>query len=309
MNRRERFHGAVNGDKIDRVPVVAWMHFVTGYMTGDQTAERNAEFFTHYNFDIAKVVSDYRIPLPSGMETIETVDDFSKLGKLSIEDPFFVEQLNLLTGLRRRLGDDWPIVDTFFDPIQFLLRKCGFSTMKLIFDNPGKAKPMLEAATESIINYVHKLEEIGIDGAFYSTRAAAQKECPQGFSDSEFEELMKPYDMAILSEMKDVVSMLHACKSHLDLSRVDDYPHRVLSWADLDPTCPTMAQVRATTDMCLMGGINQAKVIEQSMPQIRADIDSALAVNEGQRFILSPGCTIGSNAPDHVIATIASYAK
>jgi len=55
MNRRERFHGAVNGDKIDRVPVVAWMHFVTGYMTGDQTAERNAEFFTHYNFDIAKV--------------------------------------------------------------------------------------------------------------------------------------------------------------------------------------------------------------------------------------------------------------
>ena len=42
MNRRERFHGAVNGDKIDRVPVVAWMHFVTGYMTGDQTAERNA---------------------------------------------------------------------------------------------------------------------------------------------------------------------------------------------------------------------------------------------------------------------------
>ena len=30
MNRPERFYGAVNGDEIDRVPVVAWMHFVTG---------------------------------------------------------------------------------------------------------------------------------------------------------------------------------------------------------------------------------------------------------------------------------------
>ena len=308
MNKRERFHGAVRGEKIDRPPVTVWMHFVTGYMTGDQSAERHAEFFRHYNFDLAKAVSDFRFPLPDGMTRIQSVEDFGRIRAVPASDPSFAEQIDLLKGLRKRLGDGWPVIDTFFDPIQLVLRKAGFSAMKLILDNPGAARPMLEAATESVISYVRELKKNDVDGGFYSTRAGATAACSQGFSDDAFNELMRPYDIAILEEMKGMVRMVHACKSHLDLSRIKDYPHEVLSWADRDPTCPGMAEVRKVNDKCLMGGINQNGVIEQSVDEIRADIDEALAINEGRKFILAPGCTIGSNAPDHVIATIASYA-
>jgi len=308
MNRRDRFNAAVAGKPVDRVPVSVWMHFVTQYMTGDKSAERHAQFFQHYNFDIAKAVSDYRFPLPDGMLSIETVGDFNRIKKVPVTARSFAEQLNLLKGLRKRLGENWPVIDTFFDPIQLVLRRAGFSTMTLILDNPGKAIPMIEAATESIIGYVRELKKIGVDGAFYSTRAAATESSSQGFSNASFKELLEPYDTAILNEMKGMVRLLHTCKSHLDLSRVKDYPHEVLSWADRDPTCPTMAQVRATSDKCLMGGINQSGVIEQNVNEIKRDIDSAISINNGQNFILSPGCTIGSNVPDHVLATIAKYA-
>ena len=76
-----------------------------------------------------------------------------------------------------------------------------------------------------------------------------------------------------------MVRMLHTCKSHLDLNRIESYPHEVLSWSDLDPTCPSMPEVRAMTAKCLMGGINQAGVIEQNVDEIRRDADNAIRVN------------------------------
>lgn len=309
MNRLDRFYAAVNGTEIDRVPVTVWMHFVTPYMTGQESAERHCAFFNHYNLDLAKAVSDYRFELPDEMTQIQSVNDFNRIKKLPVTHQSFAQQLELLKGLRKILGDDWPVIDTFFDPIQLVLRRAGFSAMQLIVDNPGKARPMIEAATESILDYVAELKKIGVNGGFYSTRAAATEESSQGYSKDIFNELMRPYDIEILTEMKGMVRMLHTCKSHLDLSRIDDYPHEVLSWADRDPTCPSMAEVRSSSNKCLMGGINQAAVIEQSVDEIKQDIDSAIQLNKGKGFILSPGCTFGSNAPDHVLRTISSYTK
>jgi uroporphyrinogen decarboxylase len=309
MNRRDRFYGAVYGHPIDRVPVSVWMHFVTVYLSGEEAAERHCQFFRQYNLDIAKAVSDYRFKLPEGMGQIQSADDFGCIRKVSMSHPSFSEQINLLTGIRKRLGENWPVIDTLFDPIQMVLRRAGFSALRLILDNPRKALPMIQAATETAIDYVRELKKIDVDGVFYSTRGAATKSWEHGYSDSEFCELLKPFDIAILDEMEGMVRILHTCKSHLDLLRVDDYPHEVLSWADKDPTCPNMRQVREVSKKCLMGGINHTQVIEQGVEEIRMDIDSAISINKNKKFILSPGCTIGSNVPDHVLRTISGYTE
>ncbi len=309
MNRRERFFGAVEGGNVDRVPVTVWMHFVTPYLSGAESARRHCQFIKHYNWDLAKAVSDYRFPLPEETTGIRTIEDFAKIKKASMSHPTYSEQISLLKGMRKELGDNWPVIDTTFDPIQQILRPSGFSTIQLILDNSTKARPMIEAATETVIDYVRELKKNGVDGVFYSTRAAATEACSQGFTQVAFEELLRPYDIAILEEMKGMIRMLHACKSHLDLNRIKSYPHEVLSWADKDSTCPTMAEVRGISDKCLMGGIDQSSVIEQSIDEIQGDINSAISVNENKNFILSPGCTIGSNVPGHVLDTIANYTK
>ena len=91
--------------------------------------------------------------------------------------------------MRSELGDEWPVIDTTFDPIQQVLRHAGFSAIQLILDNFASAKPMIEAVTETVINYVRELKINGVDGVFYSTRAAATEACSYGFTQEAFEEL------------------------------------------------------------------------------------------------------------------------
>ena len=38
MNKRERFFAAVRGEKVDRPPVTAWVHFLSDHLSGEQTA-------------------------------------------------------------------------------------------------------------------------------------------------------------------------------------------------------------------------------------------------------------------------------
>lgn len=309
MNKRERFYAAVEGAPVDRPPVCVWMHFVTPYLSGQAAGERHCEFIRHYDWDLAKAVSDYRYPFPDGMLSLSSADDMGRLKSQSMDHPTYANQLELLRTMRAKLGADWPLIDTTFNPIQQLVRYAGASAQRLILDNPGKAKPMLEAVTETVIRYMRALAAEGVDGVFYSTWAAATEAVPSGYSKEVFEDLVRPYDLAILAETKGVVRMLHACKNHLDLDRVADYPHEVLSWATNDPTCPTLSEMRGRSDKCLMGGINQARVIDQAVPEIHRDIEMALLETGGENFILAPGCTFGSNAPDHVLSAIADYGR
>lgn len=309
MNKMDRFHAAINGDRIDRVPVCVWMHFITPYMNGQQSAERHCDFFKHYDWDIAKAVSDYRYPFPGTMESIKSVADMGRITVQSMDHPTYAEQLNLLKGMRQELGNEWPIIDTTFDPFQQVLRHSGYSGLPLVLDNPAAARPMLEAATETVIRYIRELKRIGVDGIFYSTRGASTPDCAQGFERAAFEDLLKPFDHAILEEAKGMTRMLHCCLTHLDLNRVTDYPREVTSWADRDPTCPNLGDIRKLTDKCLMGGINQDRVMEQSRAEIRQDINEAVNVNHGRSFILSPGCTIGSHVPGYALDTIADYMR
>ena len=121
MNKRERFYAAVAGAPVDRPPLSVWMHFVTPYATGLQGAARHCEFLRQYDWDLAKAVSDYRHPLPDGMETIANPADMTRITVQSMDHPTYASQIALLNGIRAELGEDWPVVDTTFDPIQQVL--------------------------------------------------------------------------------------------------------------------------------------------------------------------------------------------
>ncbi|MDP6705121.1 MAG: uroporphyrinogen decarboxylase family protein [Alphaproteobacteria bacterium] len=309
MNKLERFHAAVAGRPVDRVPVSLWLHFVTDYVDGAESARLQARFFRQYDLDLAKVVNDYRYPLPNGMETLEGPDDMLRIETQPMSHRSYAEQLRLLAVLRADLGPDWPIVDTTFDPLQQIMRRTGWSTTRLVFDHPRQAKPMLEAATETVCRYVRELKRLGVDGVLYSTRGAVRETHSKGVDEATFEEFYRPYDTVVLEEMAGMVRILHACQAELNLARVRDYPHEVLSWWDRHPSCPSLAEMRADGDKCLMGGIEQTGAIERSLPELRAEIEDAMHQAEGGGFILAPGCTIFSHVPGHILAAIVQTAR
>ena len=304
MNKLERFHAAVKGAAVDRIPSIMWIHFGTDIVDGAETARLHARYLRKYDWDLAKVVNDYRYPLPEGIETLETPQDMLKFKPQPMDHRTYAEQLRCLKCLRADLGPDWPIADTFFDPFQQIMRKVGFEKARMVFDNRKEAKPMLDAVTETMLAYVRELKKIGVDSVLYSVNGAICPPHPKGVSEDVFKEFMRPYETAVLEEMKGMVRILHVCQFHLDFSRVLDYPCEVFSWWDRHEACPSLAEMRKMTGKCLMGGVDHTKMIEKTRPAIRAEIRDAIAQAGREKFILAPGCTVMTHAPEHILQCV-----
>jgi uroporphyrinogen decarboxylase len=83
----------------------------------------------------------------------------------------------------------------------------------------------------------------------------------------------------------------------------------VISISDRLPGNPSLAQMRSFTDKCLMGGIDETKVQERTLPAVAAEIDDAFAQAGRQKFILAPGCTIPSFSPKRTLSFVRSYTR
>ena len=103
---------------------------------------------------------------------------------------------------------------------------------------------------------------------------------------------------------------MHAHGNPLDLTRVLAYPCEVLSWSDRLQGNPSIASVRKLTPKCLMGGVDETRLQEHSLPEIRAEVADALAQAGGARnFILSPGCNVVSGIALRSLACMRDAAR
>lgn len=297
MNRRERFLAAAAGREVDRPPVTAWVHFLSDHLAGARTAELHAAFLREYDWDVAKVMNDYRYPLPEGLERLDTAEAMRRFRRLPMGERAFAEQLDVIARLRRTLGPDWPIVDTLFDPYQQVVRNVGFAQGRHIPQHHDAALAMLDAVTATLCDYVRASRAAGADGFFLSVNSAIRAGFPRGVDDAVFRTYQRPYDLRLLEAAQGAVRILHVHGTGLDLDRVLDYPFEVLSVSDRLKGNPSLAELRARTDRCLMGGIDETTFQEKPLPDLRAEIDDALRQAGRQRLILAPGCTLPSFTP------------
>ncbi len=300
MNKRERFVAAIEGGEVDHPPCTAWVHFASDYLPGEEAARRHAAFFRHYGWDICKVMHDYRYPLPPGLETLEKPADMLRFEKITGMAANYVEQLKLIRALRADLGPGVPIVDTFFDPFQQVLRKVGFSKAQLIYANPREALPMLDAVTETVSVYLRELRHAGCDGVLYSINGAIAPPGERGIDDATFKKFLRPFDLRVLTAMQGMVRILHVHGTHVDMRRVLDYPCEAFSVSDRLAGNPSLAELRKMTAKCLMGGINEHKVHERSPPELREEMWDALKQAGKRKFIIAPGCTSAPQTPAHI---------
>ena len=132
MNKKQRFLAAVRGEPVDRLPSVAWCNFATDSVDAAENARRQLAFQIACDWDICKVMNDYRLAPPAGIETIETPADMLRFAKQSMSERVFSEQLECLRIMRARLGPDVPLIDTLFEPFFSLLFAVGFSKAPFI---------------------------------------------------------------------------------------------------------------------------------------------------------------------------------
>lgn len=309
MNKRERFQAAVNGGEVDYPPCVVWVHFVTDALPGEVAAQRHATFLRTYDWDISKVMHDYRYPMPEGLETIDSASDMLRFEKLPVTIANFQQQLALMRALRKELGPDVPIVDTFFDPFQQVIRTAGISKSQLIYANKREALQMLNNVTDTVCGYMQELKKAGCDGVLYSINGAITPPGERGVDEETFKTFLRPFDLRVCEAMQGMTRILHVHGTHVDMKRVLDYPCEVFSVSDRLKGNPTLAQLRTMTDKCLMGGINEAKIQERSVPEIREEMWDAFKQAGKQKFIISPGCTSAPQTPQHILRAVRATSR
>ena len=86
-------------------------HFGLEKLPGDKHAEATLAFYHKYDLDLIKVMSDFPYPLPTGLEKIETTEDWQKLEVL--KNPF-PEQIKALKLIHKDVKGQAPFVETIF---------------------------------------------------------------------------------------------------------------------------------------------------------------------------------------------------
>ena len=309
MNKRQRFFAAVRGGKIDRPPVTAWVHFLSDHLTGGQTAALHRCFLETYDWDVAKVMNDYRYPVPEGVQTLEDPASLRKFKVLGLGEPCFAEQLSCLQSLRDALGPEIALVDTGFDPYQQILRNVGFDQAAHLWSHKAEALGALDAVAETLCNYIAAVKRLGVEAFFLSINGAIREGFPRGSNQEVYETFQRPFDLRLLKAAEGMVRILHVHGTGLEMCRVLDYPCEVISVSDRLSGNPSLAELRKLTPKCLMGGIDETKFQERNLAALAHEIDDAFAQAGRRNFILAPGCTIPSFSPKRTLAFLREYTR
>jgi uroporphyrinogen decarboxylase len=309
MNKRERFFAAVRGEEIDRPPATAWVHFLSDHLTGEQTAALHRCFLETYDWDVAKVMNDYRYPVPAGVQTLEDAAGLRAFKPLGLDEPSFDEQLKCLATLRAALGPDIALIDTGFDPYQQVLRNVGFDQAEHMWKHQAEALRALQIVAENTCRYIKAVKGQGVEAYFLSINGAIREGFPRGSNRQVYETFQRPFELQLLDAAEGMVRILHVHGAGLDLGRVLDYPCEVISISDRLPGNPSLAELRRITPKCLMGGIDETRFQERNLPALAREIDDALAQAGRRKFILAPGCTLPSFSPKRSLTFLRDYTR
>lgn len=304
MNRMQRFRAAIAGAPVDRPPCTAWVHFGTDRLGGTEHAMRHVRFVRDCDWDICKVVNDFRYPLPEGVETLTGPADMLRFEPEPMSRESFGEELKCIRLLRAEFGDEMPIMLTTFDPFQQVMRRVGYTRAPLVFAHPRESLRMLDAVCRTMEDYMRAVRQAGCDAIFFSVNSAITPPQSRGIDERIFREFFRPFELRMLEAMSGMTRVLHVHGTNLDVSRVLDYPVEAISVSDRLAGNPSLARLRTMTDKCLMGGVDESTIVEKSLPELREEIHDAVRQAGRERFILSPGCTIPTQTPWYALETI-----
>ena len=294
MNKRGRLKQPPAGRPVHRPPTTAWVHSQSDHLGGRQVADLHLEFLKAYDWDVLKVMNDFRYPVPAGVTALADAASLKSYRKQGLGTAAVQAQLECLARIMDQVGATTPVLETVFEPFQQIVRNVGFSSAKDLYRHGQDALAALDAVADDTCAYVEAARKLGVDGIFISINGAIPPHLPRGATEEQHEVFQKPFACRVLRAAEGMVRVLHIHGASLVMDRARDYPCEVWSVSDRLPGNPGLAQLRTMTDKCLMGGVDETKIQERTLPEIAAEVDAALSAAGRQKLILAPGCTIPS---------------
>jgi len=319
MDHRQRLSNCISGSKIDRPPVALWRHFPVEDQDPSLLAKAVIHFQQTYDFDLVKVtpassfctkdwgVRDLWKGNPEGTREIiefpiKEPEDWLKLKPNLVKDNYLSDQITSIRNIRTNLPMTTPIIQTIFNPLSQAKSLVGKNNLPIhIRLYPDEVKYALGIITETTIDFIKKLDPLGIDGVFYAIQHAQAGL----LSKTEFEEFSRPYDLEILESCKQYwLNLLHIHGEDIYFDEISDYPCQVFNWHD-QQTSPTLDQAKKMIPGVVCGGLRQWETLVNGTPEmVFAEAKRAINSTIGDRLILGTGCVLPITAPHSNIQAV-----
>ncbi len=222
----------------------------------------------------------------------------------------WAEHVDLLASLKKTLSGA-PFVQTVFSPastLGFLVGRPTVNTqqgvadshaqtlLNLIRTQPKVVHQALDLITTGLEKLARASVAAGADGLFFAITKLARE---GALTPAEFEEFGKPYDLRVLKAVEDAkFNILHLCGPRVHWKQAVDYPVRALNWASVGQGNLSVSEARASTDLALIGGVDEVKLIQTGTPsEVEAAARKAVELGGVRKFLLAPGCCVEPDAP------------
>jgi uroporphyrinogen decarboxylase len=295
LNHKERVDRALLGQDVDRPPFTFYHHFKRP--TARLEAQDHLAFHRLYKTDIVKVMNDFDYPQ-------STTGNWYELQTL---DSPFPGQLDTLRIVRDGLGGDAYFIDTIYGP--YMTAMILFQSQPQ-FASQGKSEEVkdeqiqslhefqkanpdgwhdaLEAITQSTINHIQHIKEIGASGALVSVFNAESK----FGSVADYEHYTRPYDKRVFDALADTkLTVLHL--HYLEGPYIDqfkDFNAPVIQYSVKTSGIP-ISEIRAQFSQPIAGGVDEIDYEKLTTEEIREQWKEARE-QAGAKYIAAPGCSV-----------------
>jgi len=313
LNHRERIENTISGAKVDRPAVALWRHFPVDDQSPELLARSTLRFQNTFDFDFVKIspsssfctndwgTTDAWEGNPEGSRKytahpIKSVEDWSKIKRLSPRTGWLDKQLTCVDLVRKNLQTTTPLIQTIFSPLSQAKNLVGknelIAQLRL---HPQEVKVALQVITDTTIDFLVEAIKLGIDGIFFAEQFAQYSLLTQ----AEFIEFGIAYDRQIILAAKDLwFNFGHIHGENIMFDIMDQLPLKVLNWHDRE-TFPTLSVGKTITPKTVCGGLRQWETLAYGTPEtVYTEALDALQQTQGNRFILGTGCVTPIIAPD-----------
>ena len=311
MEQRERVFAALNGSRVDRVPLALWKHHYHRDQTAEGLARATLDVLRQYgpdlliltpspfylaqawDLDVRGFGQDDVAPHLAGA-AVARPTDWRSLPEPGLRGSSLQRELHALRLVRQALGTEMPLLVVVYSPLTTADLLCDGRIRDDLrtFGNDVRAGLGVIAALTRA--FARAALEAGADGLLYCSRWADQ----ETLRAREHRDFGQRYDLEVLEAVAagpptgaagrdGPLNVLYLEGKQPNLELAERYPVQAVCWETWRAT-PSLAAARRQLRCSLMGGINPMTFVSGRAADVQAQVQAALSQTGGWGLLLAP---------------------
>jgi len=321
MEKKDWVTRALSGEKVERVPVGFWFHFLDNEVISagmedpaliEQNLAGHKKFREEFHPDFVKLMSDGLFYRPGyTYPELKTSHDLANVRPLGRDHEFIDACVRHAKKVREIFGDDILIFYNIPSPFHHILKQLtGTSAMKTfprcMEEDPEAFMTACDALLDDMLNLTERVMTEGeMDGIYLGLHN------DNVFTPEQYRKFIAPGELKLLETANRLhpINIVHICGYRgrvNDFEVYRDYPAAVFNWS-LHTTNLTIAEGKKFFTYCksVIGGFDQTPgslIHAGGKEEIQAFVRKLLDENGTQGFVVGADCTIPSDTPiEHLL--------